>query len=46
MQARRAFNARNNGIRELAHRRGFLLSDLEVLFHGHGVQSADPWIIM
>ncbi len=45
-QARRAFNALNNGIRELAQRHGFLLSDLETLFQGHGVQSADPWIVM
>ena len=44
-QARAAFNALNNGIRALAARRGFLLSDLETLFHGHGVASADPWIV-
>ncbi len=44
-QARTAFNALNNGIRALAARRGFLLSDLETLFHGHGALSADPWIV-
>ena len=44
-QARTAFNALNNGIRALAARRGFLLSDLEALFHGHGALSADPWIV-
>ena len=44
-QARAAFNALNNGIRELAARRAFLLSDLEVLFHGHGATSADTWIV-
>lgn len=44
-QARTAFNALNNGIRALAARRGFLLSDLETLFHGHGTLSADPWIV-
>ena len=43
--ARTAFNALNNGIRALAARRGFLLSDLEALFHGHGALSADPWIV-
>ncbi len=45
-QARTAFNALNDGIRDLARRRGFLLADLEALFHGHGVASADPWIVM
>ena len=44
-QARTAFNTLNNGIRALAQRRGFLLSDLETLFHGHGALSADPWIV-
>lgn len=44
-EARTAFNALNNGIRALAARRGFLLSDLETLFHGHGTLSADPWIV-
>ena len=44
-QARTAFNALNNGLRALAARRGFLLSDLETLFHGHGALSADPWIV-
>ena len=23
-----------------------LLSDLEALFHGHGLRSADPWYVM
>jgi len=45
-QARTAFNALNDGIRALARRRGFLLADLETLFHGHGPASADPWIVM
>jgi acyl-CoA thioesterase-1 len=45
-QARTAFNALNDGIRDLAHRQGFLLADLEILFHGHGPASADPWIVM
>lgn len=44
-EARTAFNAINNGIRALALRRGFLLSDLEALFQGHGALSSDPWIV-
>ena len=45
-QARTAFNALNDGIRSLARRRGFLLADLEKLFHGHGASSRRPWIVM
>ena len=44
-QARAAFNALNDGIRALAARRGFLLSDLETLFHGHGAASPQTWIV-
>ncbi len=44
-QARTAFNALNDGIRALAARRGFLLSDLEALFHGHGAVSPQTWIV-
>lgn len=44
-QARTAFNAINNGLRELAARRGFQTCDLEKLFHGHTEASADPWIV-
>ena len=44
-QTRTAFNALNNGIRELAARHGFLLSDLETLFHGHTEAAAEPWIV-
>lgn len=44
--ARATFNALNNGIRALAQEHGFLLSDLETLFHGHGAVSATPWIVM
>jgi hypothetical protein len=44
-ELRRRFNAVNRGIRELAVRRGFLLADLERLFHGHGVASDDPWFV-
>lgn len=35
----------NRGIRELSGERGFLLSDLHQLFNGHGMVSADPWIV-
>ncbi len=45
-QARTAFNTLNDGIRALARRHGFLLSDLETLFHGHGAASLQPWIVM
>ena len=45
-QARTAFNALNGGIRALARRHGFLLADLEKLFHGHGASSSRPWIVM
>ena len=44
--ARQAFNALNGGIKSLAHTHGFLLSDLETLFHGHGLQSRDSWFVM
>lgn len=43
---RRAYDAINNGIRQIARERGFLLSDLEKLFHGHGLLSPDPWFVM
>lgn len=45
MELRRRFNAVNRGIRNLAIVRGFLLADLERLFHGHGVASSDPWFV-
>lgn len=44
--ARATFNAINDGIRALAHEHGFLLADLETLFHGHGAVSNDSWIVM
>ena len=44
-QARTAFDAINNGIRDLAKQYGFLLCDLEKLFHGHTEAAADPWIV-
>ena len=36
----------NEGIRALARRHGFLLADLERLFHGHGIASAEPWFVL
>jgi len=39
------YDTLNAGIKELARRHGFLLADLERLFHGHGVQAADTWFI-
>ena len=44
-EARTAFNALNDGIRDLARRHGFLLADLEKLFQGHGAASRRPWIV-
>jgi lysophospholipase L1-like esterase len=44
--ARAAFNALNDRIGELARERGFLLADLEALFHGHGVASEEPWFVL
>jgi hypothetical protein len=35
----------NGGVRKLARERGFLLADLERLFHGHGVASNEPWFV-
>jgi lysophospholipase L1-like esterase len=45
IELRRRLNAVNRGIAELAVERGFLLADLERLFHGHGVASNDPWFV-
>ena len=45
LELRRRLNALNGGIRDLAGRRGFLLADLERLFHGHGVASDEPWFV-
>ena len=44
-ELRRRLNALNGGIRKLAAERGFLLADLERLFHGHGVASDEPWFV-
>jgi lysophospholipase L1-like esterase len=42
---RRRLNAVNGAIAKLARERGFLLADLERLFHGHGVRSNEPWFV-
>jgi lysophospholipase L1-like esterase len=42
---RRRLNAVNDGIGTLADEHGFLLGDLERLFHGHGVASDEPWLV-
>ena len=42
---RRRLNAVNDGIGRLAGEHGFLLGDLERLFHGHGVASDEPWLV-
>ena len=43
IELRRRLNAVNHGIGKLAGDRGFLLADLERLFHGHGIASSEPW---
>jgi lysophospholipase L1-like esterase len=45
IELRRRLNAANRGITKLAGEHGFLLADLERLFHGHGVASPEPWFV-
>jgi lysophospholipase L1-like esterase len=45
IELRRRLNAVNGGIRKLARDHGFLLADLERLFHGHGVRSRESWFV-
>jgi acyl-CoA thioesterase-1 len=45
IQLRRRLNALNHGIRNIAAEYGFLLADLQELFHGHGVASDEPWFV-
>ena len=45
IELRRRLNAVNGGIGKLAREFGFLLADLERLFHGHGVASDEPWFV-
>jgi lysophospholipase L1-like esterase len=43
IELRRRLYAVNGGIAKLAREHGFLVADLERLFHGHGVASNEPW---
>jgi lysophospholipase L1-like esterase len=45
IELRRRLNAVNGGIAKLAQSHGFLLADLERLFHGHGVASNERWFV-
>jgi hypothetical protein len=45
LELRRRLNAVNRGITKLAGEHGFLVADLERLFHGHGVASNEPWFV-
>ena len=44
-ELRAEFDAVNDGIKAAAQRHGFLLADLERLFHGHGIASREPWFV-
>jgi lysophospholipase L1-like esterase len=45
IELRQRLDALNRGIVELAAEHGFLLADIERLFHGHGVASDDSWYV-
>jgi lysophospholipase L1-like esterase len=45
IELRRRLHAVNGGIAKLARDQGFLLADLERLFHGHGLASDEPWFV-
>ena len=45
IELRRRLNAVNHGIAKLAREHGFVVADLERLFHGHGVGSNEPWFV-
>ena len=45
IELRRRLNAVNRSIAKLARERGFLLADIERLFHGHGITSNEPWFV-
>ena len=45
IELRRRLNAVNRGITKLVGEHGFLLADLERLFHGHGVASTEAWFV-
>jgi lysophospholipase L1-like esterase len=42
---RRRLDRLNSGITKLAGEHGFLLADLEQVFHGHGVASDEAWFV-
>jgi len=44
-ELRIGFNALNQGIKDTAQRYGYILSDLETVFRGHGAASMQPWIV-
>ena len=45
IELRRRLNAVNGGIAALAEKHGFVLADLERLFHGHSLASDEPWFV-
>jgi lysophospholipase L1-like esterase len=45
IELRTRLNVLNRQIEKLAREYGFLLGDLERLFHGHGVASTEPWFV-
>src|SRR5439155_20757679 len=45
-ETRITFNLVNAAIKSLARQHGSLLSDLEALFHGHGIDSKQPWYVL
>lgn len=45
VEFRAAYTAINEGIRALAHEHGIILADLQKLFRGHGIRSAEPWYV-
>ncbi|BDI28937.1 hypothetical protein CCAX7_009880 [Capsulimonas corticalis] len=45
-ELRAAFDTINDAHKSIAQRHGFVLCDLEKLFHRHGVQAQDTWITM
>src|SRR6266702_4382515 len=46
IELRRRLNAVNRGIANLGREHGFLLADLQRLFHGHGIASNEPWYVL
>lgn len=45
-EQREDFRRLNEGLVAACKRASFVLCDLEALFHGHGIGSKDPWIVM